>query len=141
MAEWVDYLVFDILGDLCFGEKFDTKELGENKLETLPHLVMKQATIGYMVSTSGLIDLVLFLQPRGLNKLQERIRHADVTQYNQWLLTTLSKAVSTSALQRMQRANQLPDKTCFTSSWQPKISRPARCVRRPQSLARRSPSP
>jgi cytochrome P450 len=34
MAVWVDYLVFDILGGLCFGESFNTKEPGENKLKS-----------------------------------------------------------------------------------------------------------
>ncbi|KAF2795475.1 benzoate 4-monooxygenase cytochrome P450 [Melanomma pulvis-pyrius CBS 109.77] len=82
MATWIDALVFDILGDLCFGESFDTKEPGENKLKKLPHLIMKQVSIGYMLSKSGLFNLVLWLQPRGLYALQERIRHADVKEYN-----------------------------------------------------------
>jgi cytochrome P450 len=82
MALWIDALVFDILGDLCFGESFNTKEPGENKLKKLPHLIMKQVSIGYMLSKSGLLNLVLYLQPRGLNALQERARHVDVKEYH-----------------------------------------------------------
>ena len=26
MAKWCDYLIFDILGDLCFGKSFNSKE-------------------------------------------------------------------------------------------------------------------
>jgi cytochrome P450 len=81
MSGQLDALVFDILGDLCFGTNFNTKEPGENNLKTLPNLIMKQVAIGYMMSKSGLLNLILYLQPRGLNKLQERIRHADVKQH------------------------------------------------------------
>jgi hypothetical protein len=78
MVRWVDFLVFDILDDLCFGEEFNAKELRENKLKQIPHLIMKHVKLGYMVSKSSLLDLVLFLQPRGLGALQERIRHVDM---------------------------------------------------------------
>jgi cytochrome P450 len=94
IAAWVDALVFDILGDLCFGESFNTKELGENKLKKLPHLIMKQVSIGYMLSKSGLLNLVLFLQPRGLNTLQERIRHADVKEYNTFVESRVDKRIA-----------------------------------------------
>lgn len=50
MATWIDFLTFDILGDLCFGENFRTKEPGENKLKSIPHLLMKQVTVGYRVT-------------------------------------------------------------------------------------------
>ncbi len=82
MAPWVDALVFDILGDLCFGENFKTKEPGENKLKNLSHLIMKGVRFGYCISKSGLLGLFLFLQPRGLAALLERVRHADVKEYN-----------------------------------------------------------
>ncbi|KAL8755853.1 MAG: hypothetical protein Q9184_004677 [Pyrenodesmia sp. 2 TL-2023] len=34
LTKWSDCLVFDILGDLCFGKSFDTKEPGETTLGT-----------------------------------------------------------------------------------------------------------
>ncbi|KAH7412370.1 cytochrome P450 monooxygenase-like protein [Phaeosphaeria sp. MPI-PUGE-AT-0046c] len=77
LAPWVDNLVFDLIGDLCFGESFDTKEPGKNRLKQIPHLIMKHVKIGYVFSKSSLIGLILYLQPRGLHRLQERIRHAD----------------------------------------------------------------
>jgi cytochrome P450 len=43
MATWCDYLLFDLLGDLCFGTDFETKEPGENRLKGIPH-----AIAGYM---------------------------------------------------------------------------------------------
>jgi cytochrome P450 len=49
MTEWVDFLTFDIIGDLCFGEAFNTKEPGENSLKKIPHLTMETMGLGYKV--------------------------------------------------------------------------------------------
>lgn len=38
VADWVNYLVFDILGDLCFGKSFDMKER-DNDMKYVPHLM------------------------------------------------------------------------------------------------------
>ncbi|KAF1963425.1 cytochrome P450 [Byssothecium circinans] len=65
MSTCVDQLVFDILGDLCFGQSF--------------------VAIGYKLSKSPLLDLILFLQPRGLNKLMERARKKAITEYNRFI--------------------------------------------------------
>lgn len=36
MAVWIECLIFDILGDLCFGKSFDIKEPEDNPLKTIP---------------------------------------------------------------------------------------------------------
>jgi len=94
MATWVDFLVFDILGDLFFGENFNAKEPGENKLKQIPHLIMRHMRLGYIISKSSLLDLVLFLQPRGLNALQERIRHVDMKAYNSFVESRVDKRIA-----------------------------------------------
>lgn len=38
MADWANWLVFDILGDLCFGKSFDMKEPGSDMKE-VPELM------------------------------------------------------------------------------------------------------
>ena len=38
MAHWADHLIFDILGDLCFGESFGMKEV-DSKLRFVPKLM------------------------------------------------------------------------------------------------------
>lgn len=43
LTKWIDCLVFDILGDLCFGKPFNTKEPEENPFKVLP-----DAIISYM---------------------------------------------------------------------------------------------
>ena len=90
----VDCLVFDLIGDLCFGESFNTKEPGENKLRKIPHLIMKHVKIGYVLSKSSLLGLVLYLQPRGLHTLQERIRHADMKAYNTFVEGCVDKRIA-----------------------------------------------
>lgn len=49
LAEWSDYLVFDILGDLCFGRSFEVKEPGENSLKTIPHAIHSYMRFAYPV--------------------------------------------------------------------------------------------
>jgi hypothetical protein len=39
MCEWVNWLVFDILGDLCFGKSFDMKEK-DSKLRHIPEMMI-----------------------------------------------------------------------------------------------------
>ena len=50
MAVAVEYLVFDILGELCFEESFNTKEPDDNILKKVPGQLMNQVTFGYKVS-------------------------------------------------------------------------------------------
>lgn len=39
MCDWMNYLVFDILGDLCFGKSFDMKE-PDSKLRHVPEMMV-----------------------------------------------------------------------------------------------------
>lgn len=43
LSKWIDCLVFDILGDLCFGKSFDIKEPGENPFKVIP-----EASVSYL---------------------------------------------------------------------------------------------
>jgi cytochrome P450 len=53
MAEWSDYLVFDILGDLCFGKSFEIKEPGDNPLRVVPHAIATALKFYYPVGHSS----------------------------------------------------------------------------------------
>ena len=48
-AEKADELVFDILGDICFGKSFEIKEPGENAIRLVPHAVVKTLAFIYPV--------------------------------------------------------------------------------------------
>jgi hypothetical protein len=39
MSELVDYLSFDIMGDLSFGKSLDVKEPGDNPFKAIPHTI------------------------------------------------------------------------------------------------------
>lgn len=49
MADWVNYLVFDILGDLCFGKSFDMKEK-DSDMKYVPHLMVEFLSLMHPVS-------------------------------------------------------------------------------------------
>ena len=50
MADWSDWLVFDILGELCYARSFGIKEPGENKLRGVPGFIQDYVTTMYPVS-------------------------------------------------------------------------------------------
>jgi Cytochrome P450 len=49
LADSTDSLVFDILGDLCFGRSFDIKEPGDNPLKIIPHAIVEYMQFMYPV--------------------------------------------------------------------------------------------
>jgi cytochrome P450 len=68
MADWVNYLVFDILGDLCFGKSFDMKE-PESDLRFVPHLMTEFLVFMHPIAYSPFAGLWAWLKPRGLDSL------------------------------------------------------------------------
>ena len=55
MSEWSDYLVFDIMCDLCFGRSLDIKEPGENPSRDIPKAIHKLLAFMYPVRSSELL--------------------------------------------------------------------------------------
>jgi len=49
MCDWMNWLVFDILGDLCFGKNFDMKEPGSD-LRHIPEVMVQFMEILHPVS-------------------------------------------------------------------------------------------
>lgn len=49
LSKWTDCLVFDILGDLCFGKSFDIKEPGENPFKVIPEAIISFVKFWYPV--------------------------------------------------------------------------------------------
>lgn len=50
LAEKIDTLVFDIMGDLSLGKSFDIKEPGDNPLRVIPHNIAEYMRFWYPVS-------------------------------------------------------------------------------------------
>jgi cytochrome P450 len=93
-----DTLVFDIMGDLCFGASFDIKEPGDNPFKSIPHATTQYLQFFYPVSSnplfrnvytnigpqltcSPMLGTILWLKPRGLNKLFKIMTPPNIKHY------------------------------------------------------------
>jgi cytochrome P450 len=54
MSIWDNYLLFDLLGDLCFGTDFETKEPGDNRSKNIPHAIAEYMKVFYPVSIESI---------------------------------------------------------------------------------------
>ncbi|CAN9404725.1 unnamed protein product [Alternaria alternata] len=70
MCDWMNWLVFDILGDLCFGKNFNMKEPGSD-LRHIPEVMVSFLELLHPVAFGPLANAWVWLKPRGLNKLIE----------------------------------------------------------------------
>ncbi|KAI3329192.1 cytochrome P450 [Xylariaceae sp. AK1471] len=68
MADWANYLVFDILGDLCFGKCFDMKEPSSN-LRGVPGLMVSFLELMHPIAFSPFAGVFTWLKPRGLDRI------------------------------------------------------------------------
>ncbi|PLB46468.1 benzoate 4-monooxygenase cytochrome P450 [Aspergillus steynii IBT 23096] len=69
MSDTCDHLVLDVLCDLCFGRAVDTKEPGDNEYRKIPHIIAFFLKILYPLGHSPWLNLVVWLKPRGLDRL------------------------------------------------------------------------
>ncbi|KAF2791120.1 benzoate 4-monooxygenase cytochrome P450 [Melanomma pulvis-pyrius CBS 109.77] len=90
-SESVGTLVFDISGDLCFGRSFETKEPGENPLKTMPQSIEEYMRFYYPIARSPLLNLVLWLKPRGLDSLFEAISPPTINHFNEFVYRSVSE--------------------------------------------------
>lgn len=98
ISEWTDYLVFDILCDLCFGRSLDIKEPGENRFRDIPKAIQSLMKDIYPVmlikflrrragtnivklTRSPWVGLLMWLKPKGLNRLLNMLTPSDVKAY------------------------------------------------------------
>lgn len=61
MTEWTDYLVFDILCDLCFGRSLNIKDPGENPFRGIPKAIHTYLTFNYQVRINKAVKLPVVL--------------------------------------------------------------------------------
>ena len=61
MAEWIDYLVFHILCDLCFGRSLNIKDPGENPFRGIPKAIHTHLTFSYQVRINKAVKLPVVL--------------------------------------------------------------------------------
>ena len=68
-TDWANFLVFDILGDVCFGRSFGTKEPDENPIKVVPRSSVELMKSMYMIAKSPFLRVVRYLRPKGLGSL------------------------------------------------------------------------
>ncbi|KAF1951452.1 cytochrome P450 [Byssothecium circinans] len=97
-ADRVNYLVFDILGDICYGTSFKTMEPEDNPLKAMPRAAVKTLTVLYGIGKTPFLRLFTFLRPRGLSRVFKAVRPAQVVLFD--------KFVNSSIEQRLEREEQ-----------------------------------
>lgn len=101
MSNLADYLVFDIMGDLCFGQSFDLKEVGENQFRHMPHTIADFMQFMYPVrgpqtkfpsyankikiSQSPIMGFWIWMKPKGLDSLLESLSPKNVKDFNDFV--------------------------------------------------------
>jgi hypothetical protein len=58
MSDWNNWLVFDILGDMCFGRSFEIKEPAPNPIRAVPHLIIRHVQLFYPVRSPLYTDSI-----------------------------------------------------------------------------------
>jgi cytochrome P450 len=105
MADWVNFLVFDILGDLCFGKGFDMKEPG-NELQHIPELMVSFLELLHPVAFSPLSSFYVWMKPRGLDFLMSVAAPAPVANWQKFVDRCLQER---TALEQQQEKAKTPD--------------------------------
>lgn len=59
MAYWADCLVFDILGELCFGKSMEIKEPGQNEMKVMPSCLINYMRMFYPVSLASTLSMTV----------------------------------------------------------------------------------
>ncbi|KAI1384078.1 cytochrome P450 monooxygenase-like protein [Hypoxylon trugodes] len=95
----IDALVFDIMGDLSFGRSFNSKEPGENPLKEIPHNIAEYMRFYYMMCRLPVLEVFLWLKPRGVNQLLNLIAPPAARRYNRFVSESVTNRI---ALQRQQ---------------------------------------
>ncbi|KAJ4335921.1 hypothetical protein N0V87_005777 [Didymella glomerata] len=93
MADQVTYLVFDILGDLCFGKCFDMKE-PDSKLRHVPELMIGFMELVHPIACSPIGSLWIWLKPRGLDRLLAIATPPAIERWTEFVDECLAKRTS-----------------------------------------------
>lgn len=90
----VDALILDIMGDLCFGKSFGVKEPGDNPLKEVPHCIAEYMQFYYPMCHSPFLKLLLWLKPRGLDRLVELVSPPAVQKYNEFIHNSVTSRIA-----------------------------------------------
>ncbi|MCJ1345570.1 hypothetical protein MMC31_003777, partial [Peltigera leucophlebia] len=89
IARWSEFLVFDILTDLCFGKSFEIKEPGENELKDVPSQMAASSALFHRIGNAPFTPLWVWLKPRGLDYLFQFITPAKIKKFYDFVETSV----------------------------------------------------
>ncbi|KAF5021491.1 hypothetical protein F66182_6465 [Fusarium sp. NRRL 66182] len=90
MARWTEHLIFDILGNLCFGTSFGMIEHGSD-LRHIPGLLADFMKIIHPIAHSPFAGLWVWLKPRGLDQLLAMASPPALKKWNAFVETCFSQ--------------------------------------------------
>ncbi|KAI1102035.1 benzoate 4-monooxygenase cytochrome P450 [Jackrogersella minutella] len=93
-SEKIDALIFDIMGDLSFGQSFEIKEPGENPLKQTPHGIATYMRFYYLMCRFPYLKLLLWLKPRGVDHLLDLITRPDAQHYNKFVTDSVTDRIA-----------------------------------------------
>ncbi|KAF2167556.1 hypothetical protein M409DRAFT_22361 [Zasmidium cellare ATCC 36951] len=90
MAHEINYLVFDILGDLCFGQSFGMIEPG-SEMRYVPEVLATFLQLFHPIAFSPLAEWWVWAKPRGLDKILGYVSPPAVTNWEKFVASCLEK--------------------------------------------------
>ncbi|CAI6236518.1 unnamed protein product [Periconia digitata] len=93
MSDWTNYIIFDILGDICFGRSFEIKEPGPNPIRAIPDLVLHNAVIFYAILQSPLVEFVVWAKPKGLDNILNMIAPPELKTYYDFINDSVARRI------------------------------------------------
>ncbi|KAF3061636.1 hypothetical protein GL218_03349 [Daldinia childiae] len=94
ISEKLDGLIFDIMGDLSFGKSFNVKEPGVNPLKTVQHSISDYLKLHHSMARSPFRDYIVWLRPRGLDKLFALLTPPNMQQYERFIHDSVTERIS-----------------------------------------------
>ncbi|KAF2878581.1 cytochrome P450 monooxygenase-like protein [Massariosphaeria phaeospora] len=90
---WCSWVVFDMLGDLCFGRSFEIKEPRPNPIREIPNHIETHLKIFYPILHSPFMESFVWAKPKGLDKLLHMITPHDVKMYHKFIEDSVSQRI------------------------------------------------
>jgi cytochrome P450 len=89
----VNFLVFDILGDICYGNSFKTMEPGEKAFKAIPRAAVRLMTVLYAIAKSPFLHLYIYLRPRGLSGLFKAIQPKQIVAFDDFVDASIEQRI------------------------------------------------
>lgn len=94
MGDWSDYLVMDILGELCYGRSFNLKEPGNNEFRAIPQLMNQYMGFLNRLANAPFRGAWVWLKPRGLDKLFQRMGPESIRSWTSFVDSCLEQRIN-----------------------------------------------